>query len=304
MRKLLLLVLLFSCIRINAQEENDHPLFPAFEGSKIYQYEETSFEPYQLVTAAVTNSYSTSKNKKAEGRIFRIFYTMSSDKASVYEVFTNFKKALQTSEAETIFSCYGDECGDVALFWKALEPARFQIPVYYGERFAYHAASFSKDGKSYNVAMVFGYGLGEQGYEIHVVEAEEMEQKVDLHTLESALNDKGMISVYGITFDTGSAQIKSESNDVLQEIAGYLKANPSVNLYVVGHTDDVGSVASNLTLSQNRAAAVVKKLTTDFGVNSAQLESSGVGPYAPVSNNASEDGRAKNRRVELVKRLK
>lgn len=304
MRSLLLICLLLCSPFLNAQEEKDHPLFPAFEGARIYQYEETSFEPYRLVTSSVNSTYTSSKDKKTEGRIFRIFYTMPTDKASVYEVFTNFKKALQTSEAETIFSCYGDECGDIGLFWKALEPARFQIPVYYGERFAYHAANFSKDGKAYYVAMVFGYGLGEQGYEIHVVEAEEMEQKVDLNALESALNEKGMISVYGITFDTGSAQIKPESDSVLKEIANYLNKNPSVNLYVVGHTDDVGAVASNLTLSQNRSAAVVKRLTSKFGVNSAQLESSGVGPYAPVSNNASEDGRAKNRRVELVKRLK
>lgn len=304
MKLILLIGLLLCSLVLNAQEEKDHPLFPAFEGASIYQYEETSFEPYQLVTGLINSAYNSSKNKKAEGRIFRIFYTMPTDKASVYEVFTNFKKALQNSQAKTIFSCYGNECGDISLFWKELEPARFQIPVYYGERFAYHAASFSKGGKAYYVAMVFGYGLGEQGYEIHVVEAEEMEQKVDLNTLESTLNEKGMISIYGITFDTGSAKIKPESDDVLQEIASYLKANPSVNIYVVGHTDDVGTVASNLTLSQNRAAAVVKKLTSVFGVNSTQLESSGVGPYAPVSNNISEEGRAKNRRVELVKRLK
>jgi OOP family OmpA-OmpF porin len=79
-----------------------------------------------------------------------------------------------------------------------------------------------------------------------------------------------------------------------------LKQNPGMKVYVVGHTDNVGTLASNLDLSKRRAASVVQSLTTQYGVSAAQLQSFGDGPHAPVASNHSEDGRALNRRVELV----
>jgi outer membrane protein OmpA-like peptidoglycan-associated protein len=107
--------------------------------------------------------------------------------------------------------------------------------------------------------------------------------------------------VNGILFDTGKADVKPESDPALQEVSKLLKANPALKVYVVGHTDNVGGLAANIDLSKRRAASVVLSLTTQYGVSAAQLQAYGDGPYAPIASNDAEDGRALNRRVELVK---
>ena len=106
--------------------------------------------------------------------------------------------------------------------------------------------------------------------------------------------------MYGIYFDTGKAEVKPESNDTLTQIAKMLQLQPELKLLVVGHTDNVGTLAANMDLSKRRADAVVKALTTSFGVSPSRLNAQGAGPLAPVASNRTEDGRAKNRRVELV----
>lgn len=99
----------------------------------------------------------------------------------------------------------------------------------------------------------------------------------------------------------GRYLVKPESDATLKEIATLLQQDPSLKLFVVGHTDNVGSLASNMDFSKRRADAVTKVLTTKYGIAVARLSAQGDGPTAPVASNDSEDGRAKNRRVELVK---
>jgi outer membrane protein OmpA-like peptidoglycan-associated protein len=118
--------------------------------------------------------------------------------------------------------------------------------------------------------------------------------------LSTGITSTGHVVVNGILFDTGNADVKPESAAALTEVAKLLKANPRLKVYVVGHTDNVGVLPSNIDLSKRRAASVVQSLTTQYGVSAAQLQSFGAGPYAPVASNRSEDGRALNRRVELV----
>lgn len=119
--------------------------------------------------------------------------------------------------------------------------------------------------------------------------------------LSNGITGAGHIVVNGILFDTAKADVKPESDPALQEVAKMLKGIPSLKVYVVGHTDNVGGLAANVDLSKRRAAAVVLSLTTKYGVPAAQLQPYGAGPYAPLASNDSEDGRALNRRVELVK---
>ena len=92
------------------------------------------------------------------------------------------------------------------------------------------------------------------------------------------------------------------SDEALNEIANYLKNNPALSFYVVGHTDAVGTYSYNQTLSGNRAAAVAKELVDKFEINVQRLEPHGVGPLLPVFSNVTDAGRGKNRRVELVER--
>ena len=117
-----------------------------------------------------------------------------------------------------------------------------------------------------------------------------------------ALAAEGRIALYGIYFDTNKSAVKPESRPTLEQIAKLLKDSPTLKLQVVGHTDNVGGADANLGLSKRRADAVVAALVEDFGVEATRLDASGAGMGKPVADNATEDGRAKNRRVELVKR--
>lgn|SRR6185312_5039236 len=119
--------------------------------------------------------------------------------------------------------------------------------------------------------------------------------------LSSGLTSTGHTVVNGIQFDTGKSDVKPESTLALQEVANLLKEDPKLKVWVVGHTDNVGSLATNLDLSRRRAAAVVQVLTTQFAIPADRLQPYGDGPYAPIASNDSEDGRSVNRRVELVK---
>ncbi|RPJ58413.1 MAG: OmpA family protein [Acidobacteria bacterium] len=143
-----------------------------------------------------------------------------------------------------------------------------------------------------------------QEYWVKIVERQEMKQDVvaSAETFKNGLAESGHVEVPGIYFDTGKAEVKPESEPSLQEVVKLLQQDTALKVWVVGHTDYTGSEASNVTLSGARAAAVVKVLTQKMGVDATRLSPYGAGPYAPVSQNDTEEGRAKNRRVELVKK--
>lgn len=140
-------------------------------------------------------------------------------------------------------------------------------------------------------------------YLLRIVEKGEMKQEVvaDAAALDAGIKSEGRVAVYGIHFDTGRFEIKAGSEPALQEIARLLKAQPGLKLHVVGHTDNVAGLELNLKLSRARAEAVVAALTGRHGIAPARLTAHGVGPIAPMASNDKEAGRARNRRVELVK---
>ena len=139
-------------------------------------------------------------------------------------------------------------------------------------------------------------------YTLVIVEKGDMEQQV-VATAEGMTSDittLGHTALYGIYFDTGKADLKPESGAALTEIARMLKQDPALKIWVVGHTDNVGALPGNIALSLARAESVVKELTAGQGVDAAQLAAQGVGSLSPVGSNTTEEGRALNRRVELV----
>ena len=110
----------------------------------------------------------------------------------------------------------------------------------------------------------------------------------------------GKIISYGITFDVGKSTIKPESMGEINRIATLMKENPELKFSVEGHTDSTGNAASNQTLSDARSKAVVEKLV-ETGIAASRLTSSGKGQNSPIADNGTDEGRAKNRRVEFVK---
>jgi len=141
-----------------------------------------------------------------------------------------------------------------------------------------------------------------KGYTLTVIEKQAMAQEVvaSAEQFQSGLKATGHVEVPGIYFDTGKSVLKPESEAALAEIAKLLKADATLKIYVVGHTDTVASLDLNMKLSQARAEAVVQALVARHGIAAGRMIGLGVGPLAPVASNNTEEGRAKNRRVELV----
>lgn len=141
-------------------------------------------------------------------------------------------------------------------------------------------------------------------YSVTSVREESMNQYIILSAEDIAreINSTGKATFYGIYFDTDKAEIKPESKETLEQMANYLKGNPSVNVYVVGHTDNDGSFEHNQKLSEKRAEAVIKELVESYGVDVSKLKAYGVASLSPVSSNTSDEGKSKNRRVEMVLR--
>jgi len=128
------------------------------------------------------------------------------------------------------------------------------------------------------------------------------EQKVtDMSAVEKAIAETGKFVTNNILFETGKATLKPESMEEIQKVADYMKKNPSARFEVQGHTDNQGSDAVNDPLSQQRAQAVVDALEK-LGCDPFNMRAVGKGSHEPVADNATEDGRAKNRRVEFIKK--
>ena len=136
-------------------------------------------------------------------------------------------------------------------------------------------------------------------YNLTIIQLEEMNQDVTSSDILNKLNTEGHIALY-INFETGKSGIKSESQKTIDQIVEMLKASPALKILIEGHTDNAGNAASNQTLSENRAKSVMNAITAK-GIDKARLASKGLGQTKPVADNNTEDGKTKNRRVEIVK---
>jgi len=191
----------------------------------------------------------------------------------------------------------------------ATRPGTSEIQVYRNLEYALTKAGFTLDYKNPPNEFVAHKGStwvhieskGDYYYQTIVTE-KEMQQEVtaDASSLADEITKNGHVAIYGIHFDTGKADILPDSESTLNEIVKLMQQQGDLKLRVEGHTDNQGSVASNQTLSDKRAQSVVTWLT-GHGVAAGRLSAKGFGQTKPIADNSTEDGRAKNRRVELVK---
>ena len=142
-------------------------------------------------------------------------------------------------------------------------------------------------------------GGEEDAMAVYVTSIRVAESETDV--LYDALAAKGRWVTRGILFATGKADVQPESRPVLKEIASTLKQHADLKILIEGHTDNVGSSASNLALSDARAAAVKSTLVSDFGMDGSRITTKGLGDTKPSVPNTTSAGRAQNRRVEVVK---
>ena len=139
-----------------------------------------------------------------------------------------------------------------------------------------------------------------RGYTIHIVEQEAMKQEITSNIMMDSLNATGHIAL-AINFDTGKATIKDESMPIIDQMVELMQTNADLKVEIQGHTDNVGKPEANKKLSEDRANAV-KKALVDRGIAADRMSAVGYGDTKPVADNNTEEGRAKNRRVELVKK--
>jgi OmpA-OmpF porin, OOP family len=267
------LILLFSVTASFAQSDaegsKDPALFTRMPGYHIYRYDDLQFDQYEF-------KISDSKTQVVEGHSLFIIYDLNDNvqAPSPLQIGRNYINAAKSVGGQLVYE-YHDPGEDVVL----------KVVKNNMETWAYVTAN------------------GNGSYSIHIIEKEAMKQDVvaDASTMNKTIKETGKVALYGIYFDTGKSDLKTESEASLKEIAKLLKENASLKLFVVGHTDNVGSFESNMKLSQDRAAAVVNALVTTYGIASSRLKACGDGPTVPVATNETDEGRALNRRVELVK---
>lgn len=282
----------------DADGSKDHPLISRYAGSTINRYGQKAFDEFELPLSKVADG-KYDKTQHLEGKVTAIYYTTPEGRSAL-EVYRNYETALKNGGFQTLFSC-AKTCGD--------SPASGTFPLddafgNYAADTRYLAAKLPRDAGDVYVALwVYDSSFDIKTF-LAVIEVKPMQTgmvTVSAATLASDISRTGHASVYGIYFDTGKADVKPESDATLKEIAKLLQQNPQLKLYVVGHTDTQGNFDSNMDLSKKRADAVLSALTTKYGASAVKLRAAGDGPTAPVASNDSEDGRAKNRRVELVK---
>jgi outer membrane protein OmpA-like peptidoglycan-associated protein len=284
----------------------DFPSISRFSGSEIVDYRSVEFDESTLPVKALADSAPPAGAViKPEGRITSIRYLVPAGKTAL-EVMRNYEQALGPSY-KTVFKCGGDDCGSqLAGFignsgkvmptgWTAdFDTARNRYLL---------AQRSTPAGDVYALVYVMDGGNRVTVYQ-EVVEVKPMQggqvTVLDAAALKRGLDSEGKVAVYGVYFDTAKADVKPESKPSLDEMAKLLTSNPTLKVYIVGHTDNAGALAANLELSQHRADAVVKALSSTYRISPDRMVARGVASLAPVASNTDDAGRARNRRVELV----
>jgi len=292
----------------DVEGSKDHPLVSRYTGSWIIAYAFKEYDEYLFPTGKLVAEDKLQKSEHLEGKITRITYQAPQGRSTL-EIYRNFENALKQAGFQVLFSCVEQACADgiYPLHQTVHADVGDSIDTWAGQQgfgLRHLSAKLSRpEGDAY-VSLLVQNGNDAEVVQLDVIEMKPMEAgmvTVNAETLAGDITRTGHASVYGIYFDTGKADVKPESDATLKEIAKLLEAHSDLKLYVVGHTDNQGGFDMNMDLSRRRGDAVVKVLTGKYGVAAARLRAAGDGPTAPVASNDMEDGRAKNRRVELVK---
>lgn len=267
----IILCMLFVLVGLNVSAADpdvkgskDHPLLTRMPNFYISAYKDTEFDSHKF-------NVQDKKPVSIEGHKYYIDYRLNKGAAEPGElkIRRNIQDALKKIGGKVVFD--NNQTSTIVLQKEGKET---WVEV-----------------KSYN-----------HMYLLSIVEKEIMKQEVEANAeaMGNDINTTGHVSIYGIYFDTGKAEIKPESDAAIAEIAKLLKNSSALKVYVVGHTDNAGSFDANMKLSKDRAAAVTNSLVSKHGVVSSRLMAYGVSSLSPVASNKTEEGKAKNRRVELV----
>lgn len=321
--------LLLPCLAVRAADlpgSRDHSLLKRFGGSEIVGYDMKRFDAYELQTSTFKRFDLDTKRRefaepplKLEGARTQIWYEAQGD-ASSTELIRNYQNELRAQGFQVLYDSTQDPnavdwTGFLASFGDAdIKTSRSKYVFRAADPKGIRVTSAKLErpqGDVYVYLTALEWGRDDATYKarrgaymaVDVVEVRPMTQNmvvVSADEMSKTIASSGRVALYGIFFDTNKAEIKPESKAALDEIAKLLKQEPGLKLHVVGHTDNVGGYESNMALSKRRAEAVVATLAKEYGIAQHRLTPNGVAYLAPVATNTTDEGRAKNRRVELV----
>ena len=263
----------FALSQNDAEGSKDFPGITRMPNTWLQTYNHLKFDAFKFPVATVHNQ---NQYQSIEGERYFIRYNVKNgfERTSALQEVRNYENAVKAAGGQVMWDLI-DGAGNVEATLK-LHKGSSEVWVYLN---AYTGQ-----------------------YELNIIEKQAMAQEVtvDAAAMASSISDTGSVAIYGINFDTAKSDIKPDSEPAIDEIAKLLTNNPTLKVYIVGHTDMVGDAASNVRLSQARAQSVITALVSKHSIAAARLVAFGNGPYAPVASNKTDDGRAKNRRVELV----
>ncbi|MCC7194990.1 MAG: OmpA family protein [Gemmatimonadaceae bacterium] len=269
----------------------DHPLFTRMPNTHIADCQSSQFDLRAFPFGPGNNDPPT-KSMQVEGPVQYISYELNDGaaKPSGLQIMRNFENAA-TRGGGTVEGRYPGWCN--ASYDNEHMPRMGNGCMSYAL-----TMKFLKGGQEIWVFLQADENEG--NYMLTISEREAMKQDISVNEVADKLNKDGFVALY-VTFETGKATILSDAAATLDAAAGALKAAGEFKVEVAGHTDDVGTPEANLTLSQQRAQSVVAALV-QRGIPAARLVAKGYGQTTPIADNRTEGGRAKNRRVELVKK--
>ena len=274
----ILSILLFANLCLKAQETDadgcsDYPLFNRMPNFYINECELKDFEAYQFRVSNSTNDDATFKT--VEGKYYYYNYNKNEDDKTIsaLQIFRNFENAFKQMNALVVAKVFETNNSYSFITAKAV------------------------NGKN---EIWINLTADDNAYFIYIIEKELMTQVIQANEMLDALNKDGYIAL-DILFDTGKSTIKEESLPTISQIYELLNSNSTLKVSIEGHTDNVGTPESNKTLSDSRAKSVVASLVSK-GIDKTRLSAVGWGQERPVADNRTEEGRAKNRRVEIVKK--
>jgi OOP family OmpA-OmpF porin len=294
----------------------DHPLVGRYEGAVLRHHHMREFDEFRMIDRQVLNRdrqqtgtlINDRNSRPVAGRALRLRYEAPAGRSAA-EVLRNHQQALAAKGFETVFACRAQACGDPVAFWNAVVesapgPGPRLTSAWRDQ--SYLLARLERPEGEVLVAMLAVENREGPQLLVDVVEARPMQADritfVDATAMQRAVEETGRVALYGINFGFDSAEILPDSRPTLEEVARFLRANAALRVVVAGHTDSQGEFDYNLGLSARRAQAVVAALTRDFGIPAARLTAFGAGMAAPLARNDDEAGRARNRRVEIVRR--
>ncbi|WP_221258066.1 OmpA family protein [Flavobacterium okayamense] len=326
MKTKFLLLLLLSCFTVLGQDidnAQDHELLTRYPESKIIYYFQKDYNELKFAVKSGKPEKEPQKWLEVSGHQTSIVYEIPLGKSTV-EVMKNYQDAFKANNAEILFQCKGGECDGTNAWYSAKffekvygkdnRQSNGEISHYY-DFGNYHVSQRYMVGKITTADKVYYVEIGmTPTYDgkpvkvcVEVIEQEALQSgliTLNADVIKDKLEKEGKLILDGILFDTSKATLQPTSFSVIEMVGDYLNQNPKVRVYIVGHTDDIGSLDSNLQLSEDRAGAVVSALMNNYGDFGTRLTPIGVGPACPVATNETEDGRMKNRRVEIVLKKK